>query len=395
MGDGATGYGAGSAAMDDAVIYFDHAATSWPKPPVVVDAMLRAMTRGGSPGRAGHRLGIEASRAIFEARSACASLLGIPRARDLVFTRGCTEACNLMLKGVLRPGDRVVVSSMEHNSVVRPLAVLEGRGVQVVSVSAGQDGKVDPGAVEVAVAAAPTRAVVCQHVSNVTGTIQPLEQIVEVAHAAGALALADGAQAAGHLDVDLAALGVDAYATSGHKGLLGPQGVGLLYLDPELEAEGLTEGGTGGGSEAAEMPRARPDRYEVGTPNTPGIVGLGAAAAFLAQHGANLRERERLLTHRLLEGLLALDGYRVFGPAVGVPRAPIVSVVPQAGSPSELALWLDREYGIACRAGLHCAPWAHDTIGTRDTGTCRFGLGWGTTEADVDTLLEALGAYRP
>lgn len=389
-----TGCSAGDTAASGATVYFDHAATSWPKPPEVVESVVRSLTEvGGSPGRAAHRLGLEVSREIYSARAACASLLGVTRSKDLIFTRGCTESCNLMLKGVLRPGDRVVVGSMEHNSVARPLAVLAARGVDVVKVMGGADGRIDPDAIAAAVGAAPTRAVVCQHVSNVTGTIQPIAEIARIAHKARALMLVDGAQGAGHLEVDVERLGVDAYAISGHKGMLGPQGVGLLYLHPELEVEGIVEGGTGGGSETAEMPTSRPDRYEAGTPNTPGILGLGAAATYLVANGAAQGERERQLTRRLLEGIVDLGGYRVFGPSADVARGPVVSVVPASGTPSELAAWLDREHSIACRAGLHCAPWAHETIGTRETGTCRFGLGYGLNEGHVDMLLAALAEF--
>lgn len=388
------GCSAGDTAASGATVYFDHAATSWPKPPEVVESVVRALTvLGGSPGRAAHRLGLEVSREIFSARAACASLLGIARSKDLVFTRGCTESCNLMLKGVLRPGDRVVVGSMEHNSVARPLAVLAARGIEVVKVMGGTDGRIDPDAIAAAVGAAPTRAVVCQHVSNVTGTIQPIAEIARIAHEAGALMLVDGAQGAGHLEVNVEALGVDAYAVSGHKGMLGPQGVGLLYLHPELEVEGIVEGGTGGGSETAEMPTSRPDRFEAGTPNTPGILGLGAAAAYLIAHGAAQAEREQQLTRRLHKGILGLGGYRVLGPPLDTPRGPVVSVIPESSTPSELAAWLDREHNIACRAGLHCAPWAHETIGTRETGTCRFGLGYGLDESHIDALLAALGEF--
>ncbi len=385
---------AGDSAVGGVSAYFDHAATSWPKPTGVVDAVVRALTvGGGSPGRAAHRLGLEASREIYAARTACAAFLGARRSKDIIFTRGCTESCNLMLKGLLRAGDRVVVSSMEHNSVARPLAVLARLGVEVVRVAAHENGTMDPASIEAALSA-PTRAVVCQHVSNVTGTIQPIAEITRIAHNAGAVVLVDGAQAAGHLDVDLSQLGVDAYAVSGHKGMLGPQGIGLLYLNPELEVDGLLEGGTGGGSETVEMPSSRPDRYEPGTPNTPGILGLGAAVAFLGGEGAAQRDQEQLLTQHLHEGILDIGGYRVSGPAPGSPRGPVVSVVPDSGTPPELAAWLDREHGIACRAGLHCAPWAHETMGTRDTGTCRFGLGYGLTETHVDMLLDALRVYR-
>lgn len=373
------------------MIYFDHGATSWPKPAPVVDGVVRALNElGGNPGRGAYRLAIDTSRAIHDARAACASYFGIADARNLVFVSGCTEGCNLMLRGVLRPGDRVVVGGMEHNAIVRPLAALQRQGVEVVRVDPSAAGVVEPEAVAAALAAGPARAVVCQHASNVTGAIHPIADIARIAHDAGALMLVDGAQAGGHLDVDIPALSVDAYAVSGHKGMLGPQGIGLLYLEPQLEVEEILAGGTGSHSESPDMPCERPDRYEAGTPNTPGILGLGAAVGFLAEHGPGQRELEQHLVRVLHEGIVAMCGYRVLGSDADGPRVPVLSVVPEAMTPSELAALLDREYGIACRAGLHCAPWAHQMLGTLESGACRFGIGYGNTREHVDALLEAL-----
>ena len=373
-------------------VYFDHAATSWPKPPEVVDAVRQALTLyGGNPGRGAYALGLATSRMIFDSRRACADLLGVAESRDLAFVSGCTEALNVALKGILKPGDRVVASAVEHNAVARPLAWLAAHGVDVVYVPADASGYVDSDTIARAVAEGPTRAVVCQHASNVTGTIQPIADIIDVAHEAGALAIVDGAQAGGHLEVDLSALGADAYAVSGHKGLLGPQGVGLLYLAPDLEVEELMQGGTGAGaSEKPEQPRTRPDRYEAGTPNTPGIAGLGAAARLLSERGPELRADEQRLTRRLHEGVLEIGGYRVLGPPPDEPRVPLIAITHECVDSDQLAFGLDRRYGIAVRAGLHCAPAAHGATGTLDTGAVRFGLGWGTTDAAVDLALEAL-----
>jgi cysteine desulfurase/selenocysteine lyase len=338
-------------------------------------------------------MAMAASRVVLDARRDCASLLGVADPKDLLFMPGCTEACNLMLKGLLSPGDRVVVSSMEHNAVTRPLHVLAERGVRVDVVDADATGLVDPDAVERAVAAAPTRAVVCQHASNVTGTVQPIGDIADIAHAAGALLLVDGAQGAGHLEVDLGALGADAYACSGHKALLGPQGIGLLYLRPGLEAEPLLEGGTGGSSSGDQVqPSERPDRYESGTPNTPGIAGLGAAVRLLLERGAEFRATEARLARRLRAGLLDTPHVTLLGPAPGDESVPVVSIVSETSAPDRIAFELDRRHGIAVRSGLHCAPWAHRSIGTGETGAVRFGIGWATTEADVDAALAALRA---
>ena len=373
-------------------IYLDHAATSWPKPPEVIDAMVAAMReQGANPGRGAYAMALAASRVVFESRRACADLLGVPDSRDLLFTSGCTEACNLMLKGLLSPGDRVVVSSMEHNAVSRPLHSLQQQGVRVDVVSADATGTMDAADVERAVRSAPTRAVVCQHASNVTGAVQPIADIADIAHENGALLLVDGAQGGGHLDVDLATLSVDAYALSGHKGMLGPQGVGLLYLRPGLEARELTQGGTGGGSsEDDAQPAGRPERYEAGTPNTPGIAGLGAGARLLAVNGARWRAEEQRVFRILKAGLLELPGVHVYGPALDVPTVPVTCITHCSLEPDRIAFLLDRQAGVAVRSGLHCAPWAHRTIGTLETGAVRLSVGHSTTVADVEIALAAL-----
>ncbi|HEX9093550.1 MAG TPA: aminotransferase class V-fold PLP-dependent enzyme [Coriobacteriia bacterium] len=373
-------------------VYLDNGATSWPKPASVVEAMVDAMERaGGNPGRGAHPLALAASRVIFEARRDAAALLGVPDPRDLLLLAGATEGCNLMLKGLLTAGDRVVVSSMEHNAVARPLHLLAQRGITVDVVSADASGFVEPDAVERAVALAPTRAVVCQHASNVTGTVQPIGDIADIAHEAGALLLVDGAQGAGHLAVDLAALDVDAYAVSGHKGLLGPQGVGLLYLRPGLNAEQLLEGGTGGASSHdPAQPLERPDRYEAGTPNTPGIAGLGAAVRLHLEQGAAIRDAEQRVARRFREGLSRMPHVTPLGPAPAEESVPIVSFISDAADPDRIAFELDKRYGVAVRAGLHCAPAAHRTLGTLETGAVRLGVGWRTTEDDADFVLDAI-----
>ncbi len=374
-------------------VYLDHAATSWPKPRQVIEAATRAMTElGGSPGRSAHGMALSVSRAVLEARRRCAGLLGVADPRDLLFQPGCTAACNLMLGGLLEPGDRVVVGSMEHNAVARPLARLADCGVEIVVVKADMTGLVDPGDVEKEVRARRTRAVVCQHASNVTGTIQLVCEMAEVAHENGALLLVDGAQAAGHIDLDLSALGSDAYALSGHKGLLGPQGVGLIHLSPGLEVREQVLGGTGGESGSIAMPVERPERYEAGTLNTLGIVGVGAAAAYLAENAEEIRKRESGLARRLHEGILEIGGFRVLGPSLGAPRVPLVSIVHSSIEADRLAFLLDRDHEVATRAGLHCAPWAHETVGTLGGGALRIAVGWRTTTDEIDLVLGALSS---
>lgn len=375
----------------DGIIYLDHAATSWPKPPEVLEAMARALgPAGGNPHRSAHRLALEAARLVLESRSTVASFLGVRDPRDLLFVPGCTFGLNMVLKGLLKPGDRVVVSSVEHNAVVRPLAVLQASGVEVVQMPVDEAGRVILDAAEDLVAAAPTRAVVCQHASNVTGAIQPVGDLADIAHEHGAVLVVDGAQAAGHLKVDVSALGADAYVASGHKGLLGPQGIGIVYLSPALEVRELVQGGSGGDSAAQAMPHARPDRYEAGTPPVPAIAGLAAGVAVLGREAGKLFEQEQRLARRLHAGLAEVPGMRVLGPAPGEERAPVVSAVHATVEPDRLAYELDSRYGIAVRAGLHCAPAAHAAMGTAGTGAARFSVGRGVSEDDVDAAVEAV-----
>jgi selenocysteine lyase/cysteine desulfurase len=298
---------------------------------------------------------------------------------------------NLVLFGLLRPGDRVVVGFAEHNAVARPLNLLAARGLEVIVAPPDESGVVDADEVEGLVRHAPTRAVVCQHAGNLTGAIQPVADLADVAHAHGALMLVDGAQAGGHLRIDLGTLGADAWACAGHKALLGPAGIGVLHLAAGCEPEELVAGGTGaGGSEEPFQPRVRPDRYEAGTLNIPGILGMGAAVRWLAEHGEAQRAEEQRLTRRLHEGLLALGGFRVLGPGPHELRVPIVAAVHDRIDVDRISFALDRRYGIAVRGGLHCAPWAHEALGTLHSGALRFGIGYGNTDEHIDAALSAL-----
>jgi selenocysteine lyase/cysteine desulfurase len=375
----------------DDLVYLDNAATSWPKPPEVIDAVVSGMTLlGANPGRATHEMAMDSARAIHAARADVAALLGVPDPRDIAFVSGCTEGCNLVLKGWLAPGDRVVVSSVEHNSIVRPLTALAATGVEVVVVDADREGAIDPEAIAAAVAGRTTRAVVCQHAGNVSGAIQQIAELTRIAHDAGAAMIVDGAQGVGHVPTDVTALGVDAYVCSGHKALLGPEGVGIVYLAPGFSPSESSQGGTGDSRiDGDTHPTTRPQRYEAGTRNVPGILGLGASARLLARCGDETSDHEARLTRRLHEGLAAV-GYTVLGPSADIARVPIVSVTHPRHDADRLASMLDERYGVAARAGLHCAPWAHRTLGTGIAGALRLSLGWGSSEADVDAALVAL-----
>lgn len=373
------------------MIYLDHAATSWPKPESVAAAVTRALTGCGNPGRGGHPLSLSAGRTVLAAREGIAALLGVADPTCVAFAKNCTEAVNLALRGVLRPGDRVVVTPVEHNAVMRPLRVMEQTmPIQVETLPALADGTVDLGRAPAAIAGA--RLVVACHGSNVLGTLQPIADLGEIARQAGALFLVDAAQTAGASPLMLESLPVDLLAFPGHKALLGPQGTGGLCMRPGLDLLPLLAGGTGSNSESEEMPAYAPDRYEAGTANVPGLAGLAAAADFLHVVGvANIRNHEVALSARLLDGLARnRQKVTVLGPHDPERRAGLVSITMRGVQADVLAQVLEDRYGIATRAGLHCAPAAHRHAGTWPDGAVRFGYGWSTTTAEIDATVAAV-----
>jgi cysteine desulfurase family protein len=371
--------------------YLDHGATAFPKAPGVVEAMTRFLEHeAGNPGRGGHRLTVAASRAIEGAREDIAALLGADPERTLLGP-GATFWLNTLLLTHLNPGDRVVTSALEHNAVMRPLRWLEAsRGIEVV-IEAGLGVEGVPAAVAVRerVRAAPAALVVLTHASNVSGAVLP---VAEIARAVSPVpVVVDGAQTAGSLPVDFSSLGVAAYACSGHKGLLGPSGSGVLLLGENFEIDPLIRGGTGSRSESEEMPEHLPDRLEAGTPNGAGIAGLGAACRWLANRGvATVAEHERTLVQRLADGLREIDGVRLHGWRDNEPHTGVLSFSVNGLDNGELATRLDREHGVMLRPGLHCAPAAHRRLGTFPDGTLRAGIGPFNTDADVDTLVAAV-----
>ncbi|HEY3316282.1 MAG TPA: aminotransferase class V-fold PLP-dependent enzyme [Bacillota bacterium] len=376
--------------------YLDNAATSWPKPRAVEEAMIRCLREaGGNPGRSGHRLSVEAARVVFDAREAVAGLIGASDSRQVVFTGNATEALNLALSGVLEPGMHVVTTSMEHNSVSRPLRHLEGRGVAVTVVQAGPDGLVDPD--EVTRAFRPeTRLVVMNHASNVVGTVQPVEEVGRACRQRGLLFLVDAAQTLGCHPVDVGDLNADLLAFTGHKSLLGPSGTGGLFVREGVPLRPLQRGGTGSQSELDVQPDFLPDQLESGTPNFVGLAGLAAGVRVVAAAGLEvIKEREERLAARLRDGLAGIPGVTVYGPgAVGgraaQPAVGVISFNLDGVDPADVGYILDAEYGVLCRVGLQCAPWAHRTIGTYPGGTVRLSLGFYNQEADVDQVLSAV-----
>ncbi|HVJ48788.1 aminotransferase class V-fold PLP-dependent enzyme [Desulfitobacterium sp.] len=374
------------------MVYFDNAATTWPKPEAVYQAVDYCMRKqGANPGRSGHHMALAAGQIIMEARDLIAKLFNIPEPSQVIFTLNATEALNLGIKGLLKPGDHVITSSLEHNAVARPLETLRSQGIEVSKLSTSVSNGVQPAQVEAAIKE-NTKLVIINHASNVTGAINPIREIGEVTRARNLLFLVDSAQTAGSFPIDVQAMGIDLLAFAGHKGLMGPQGVGGLYLRKDLRLTPLKEGGTGTNSESLFQPETSPERYESGTLNTPGIAGLASGIKFILQEGIErIKEKERILTERLLKGLEAIPGVSVYGPSLGIERAPVISFNIEGMEPSEVSFILDQSFEIASRPGLHCAPDAHESIGTLSKqGTVRFSLGYFNTIGEVDFCLEAI-----
>lgn len=373
-------------------IYMDHAATSWPKPAAVKSAMVSALDEGGNPGRSGHRFSLSAARRVLAAREAVAELLGVSDPARIALAANATAAVNLAIFGLVNPGDHVVTTAIEHNSVMRPLRHLAESGVSLTVLPCSPEGYVDPDDVRRALRQR-TKLLVTTHASNVLGTIQPIATFGQLAREAGALYLVDAAQTAGALPIHLAQLPVDLLAFTGHKALLGPQGTGGLYIREGLDLAPQILGGTGSASEREVQPEFLPDRFESGTPNVPGLAGLAAGARHLLTEGvAAVRAREEGLTARFLQGLQEIHGMVWHGPVEAAARTPLVSLNLQGLDCATLAQSLEDDYGIMTRPGLHCAPAAHRVAGTWPTGSVRFSFGWGNTAGDVDAAVDALAA---
>lgn len=374
------------------MIYLDNAATSWPKPQSVYETLCTFLQEAGAnPGRSSHKMASAAARTISDARSVLARIINAESPDRIIFTSNATDALNLAILGLLRPGSRAVTTSMEHNSVRRPLKVMRGNQVEIVPVSAGPTGVVDP--TNIADASNGAQLIAVTHASNVNGAVQPIAEIAEIARRAGALLLVDGAQTVGAMPVDVQLLGIDLLAYPGHKALFGPPGTGALYVGPRVDLDllrPLRTGGTGINSEDDVPPNALPQRYEAGTLNTLGIAGLNTGARFVEQTGIDAIERRHTeRTMQLIDGLEAINGVRVFAAPLE-SRAAVVSFAVAGWEPAEVGAVLDQSFGIACRTGLHCAPDACATIGAGPNGTIRFSPGWFTTAEDIDRAVTAV-----
>jgi cysteine desulfurase / selenocysteine lyase len=376
------------------MIYLDNSATSWPKPPAVKEAMANYFDEvGGNPGRSGHLGSIEAARTLYEAREALAAFFQVNDPLRIVFTLNATDALNLALKGLLRPGDHAITSSMEHNSVMRPLRDLEKKGLELSVVPCSEEGALSPGDFEKKIQS-NTKLVVLTHASNVTGTLLPIREVGEIARKQNLLFLVDAAQTAGAYPIDAERDAIDLLAFTGHKSLYGPQGTGGLVIGErvrEKEMIPLRQGGTGSRSEFEEQPDFLPDRFESGTPNGIGIAGLLAGLRFIEEKGIEaIRRHEMDLIERLAVGLKGIPQVKLYGPQSGEDRIATLSFNIDRTPSSETALRLERDFGILCRSGLHCAPSAHRTIGTFPEGAVRFSLGVFNTRDEIDLALQAV-----
>ena len=374
------------------MIYLDNAATSFRKPESVYEAADRALRDcAGNPGRSGHRISLEAGALVSDARRCVQRLFCADYAEEISFTLNATMALNLAIRGTVKPGMHVITSSLEHNSVSRPLEHLRRDGVIGLTVlEAGIDDGVSADDLKKAFRK-NTGLVVMTHVSNVTGTVNDAASIGKACREAGIPFLLDASQSAGKLPVDVNQMCIDMLACPGHKGLLGPQGTGVLYVRRDLVLDPLLQGGTGSFSRLLVQPDQVPDRYESGTLNVPGIAGLGAGVKFLLDRGIDEVEKtERELLQRLVRGLRGLSGVNVYAPC-GSRFGSAVSARLDNCDPQETAMILDSAFGIAVRSGLHCAPYAHRTIGTLESGgTVRFSPDLFNTPEEIDACIEAV-----
>ncbi len=375
------------------IAYLDNAATTYPKPSVVLEATID-FTRdvGANPGRSGHRLSVEAGRHIEDTREAVAELFHITDSLRIAFMQNATYALNTALIGLLHEGDHVVTTSMEHNSIARPLRFLEQeRGIRLTIVPVDPTTSlVDPEDISTAMRDG-CRLIAIIHGSNVSGAIQPIPTISTIAHDHGALLLVDAAQTAGTYPIDVKRDGIDLLAFTGHKGLYGPQGTGGLYVRPGIDLPPLCHGGTGSRSEHDRQPTFLPDALEAGTPNTHGLVGLGAGVRWVAARGvADIHRDEAALSQRLRDGLTNIDGVRLVGAVDPMESVPVTSIVVDDLTPSDIGQRLDEEFDVMVRVGLCCAPWAHHALGTFPDGTIRFSLSAFTTTEEIDRAIDAV-----
>ena len=374
------------------MIYLDNAATTFPKPENVYTAMDKFLReKGGNPGRGSHSLALAAGMVIEETRWLTAQFLHTSEVERLIFTLNCTDSLNLALKGILKPGDHVIISSLEHNAVMRPLTKLEQLGVNICRVPVSpESGFTLPIDIEKAILT-QTRMIVMVHASNVNGIIQPVKEYGALARKHNLLFLVDAAQSVGHLDLNVEESNIDLLAFSGHKGTFGPPGVGVLYIGARANPDTIREGGTGSFSEYETQPEQFPDRFESGTLNSVGICGLGAGLKFIQDTGLDkIIAHEKKLVDVLISGLSSIPGLILYSTQDREKQAPVISFNIQGYDPGEVATILDQAFDIKVRSGLHCAPAAHKTLGTYPKGTVRISPGYFNTETEIEQVIQAI-----
>jgi cysteine desulfurase/selenocysteine lyase len=380
--------------MTDALAYLDNAATTFPKPPEVLRGMVEAYARVGvSPGRGSHDLAMQADDIVAGVRARVARFFGAPDPDRVCFGANATDALNTVIQGIVRPGDHVVATRLDHNSVLRPLHALAERGVFAYDL-APFDGRgfVDPDAIA-ALIRPETRAVVMTHASNVLGTIQPIREIGRVCADRGVPLVVDAAQSAGQVPIDMTAMGISALAFTGHKSLYGPSGIGGLVIAPDLDVATTRFGGTGMDSASLVHTQEYPLRLEAGTLNLLGVIGLGMGIDFVEARGIDaIRQAEMELARRLRDGLAASPGITLYCADDLADHLAVLTANVDGVDPQDVGAILDGDFGIAVRVGVHCAPLVHRDLGTIDRGAVRFSLGVFNTAADVDRAIAAMRA---
>lgn len=372
------------------MIYLDNAATTLHKPQQVIDAVVHAMQSMGNCARGTHEEALDAARTVYDARVRLASLFGCPRVDHVAFTANSTEALNIAINGLIDPGDHVISTDLEHNSVLRPLYRLEAeRGAELSFVPADKLGNVDYADFE-RLMKPNTRAVVCTNASNLTGTVLDIERIAKTAHSHGALVIVDASQTAGCWPIDMKKMGIDVLCFTGHKGLMGPQGTGGICVKEGIEIRPFKVGGSGVQSYSRTHPAEYPTCLEAGTLNGHGIAGLGAAAKFISETGVeNIHAKERSLMLRFYEGVKNIEGVTVYGDFTKDKTA-IVALNIRDYESGEVSYELSQGYGIATRPGAHCAPRMHKALGTAEVGAVRFSFSFYNTEEEIDEAIRAV-----
>lgn len=373
------------------MIYLDNAATTYPKPNEVYENVMDAMKRyGANPGRGSHAMAIEGAKMIYDTREEIAELFNFDNPLNVIYTFNATDSLNLAIKGSLQPGDHVITTAMEHNSVLRPVFELQNNGITNTIVECNNDGTIELSNIEKAIKH-NTKLIITTHVSNLTGTIMPIEEIGELCRYYGIPYLVDAAQSAGVLEIDMKKMNIDLLAFPGHKGLLGPQGTGGLLIRDGFKLKEIREGGTGSESSKLTQPDFYPDKFESGTLNLPGIAGLNAGVKYIKSKGTkSILSHENKLIELFINGIKNNDKIKIYGSKDISKRCGVIPLNIMGLDSSELAYILDSEYEIAVRPGLHCAPLAHKTIGTDKLGAVRFSVGPFNTESDINAAVNAL-----